>query len=756
MWRKKFFCKCVSLLIIFTIVPMVFAGHPVFAKEALKNEAPVDWKMYMHDIFHTGVSPSQILPPFFKKFEVSLSHSTDSSPIIVNGKIYIGDKSGNMYCIDAESGKIFWEKHLANGSAINSTPAWFAGNLYFGDKSGNFVCENADTGNLIWKFQAGGAIFSSPLVVDYNDTKYVIFGSLDRTVYCLNGDTGKLEWEYTTGDSIFSSPVFFKNSVIIGSYDGFLYRFEIDTGKILWKVMLSNTLNGVTDKIGASPSVDLETHTVFVGSYNHYLYALDANTGDIKWERDLGEVVYSTADIVGNTIICGALDKVAALDKLSGKIKWTYACNGNLFSSPTVESGYILVEEKNGDLSCLNIQDGEREWNFKAKNGCKSVPLAYKHNVYFVAGSTLYAFSDKQHAEKPILFVSTDKLDFGSLEKGTSTSKYFTIKNVKTDVMSGDIIGLLSGTISTNVKWITVTPEQFSGNKLIITVTVDTTNLKEGHTYNGKIFVTTNGGNSVIDVVVFVKVNPNPILSVNIKSVDKKLKCPCGDFEFQFYITNSHRNDNGQWIGVLKGKISSNVSWISVSPTSFKSNKQLVNVVVDTSSFEKGKSYSGVIEITTNGGNYSIPVNIFCEKEKSRIIITLKPGDPYMTVNGVKKEIDPGRGTKPVIIPKWSRTVVPIRAIVEALGGTIEWDGKERKVTINFNETTIELWIGKPQARVNGVMKWIDENNHNVKPIIINDRTMLPLRFVVENLGCKVNWDPASKTITIIFENSGG
>ncbi|MCD6426779.1 MAG: fibronectin type III domain-containing protein, partial [Caldisericaceae bacterium] len=67
------------------------------------------------------------------------------------------------------------------------------------------------------------------------------------------------------------------------------------------------------------------------------------------------------------------------------------------------------------------------------------------------------------------------------------------------------------------------------------------------------------------------------------------------------------------------------------------------------------------------------------------ITITLQPGNPYMTVNGVKQEIDPGRGTKPVIIPKWSRTVVPIRAIVEALGGTIEWDGKERKVTINFN-----------------------------------------------------------------------
>ena len=135
----------------------------------------------------------------------------------------------------------------------------------------------------------------------------------------------------------------------------------------------------------------------------------------------------------------------------------------------------------------------------------------------------------------------------------------------------------------------------------------------------------------------------------------------------------------------------------------------------------------------------------------TKTVITLYPNSPLMTINGIQQEIDPGRGTKPIIIPKWGRTVVPIRAIVETLGGMVEWDGTERKVTIDFNSTVIELWIDKPQARVNGVMKWIDPNNHDVKPIIINSRTMLPLRFVTENLGCKAEWDPATRTITIIY-----
>ena len=162
---------------------------------------------------------------------------------------------------------------------------------------------------------------------------------------------------------------------------------------------------------------------------------------------------------------------------------------------------------------------------------------------------------------------------------------------------------------------------------------------------------------------------------------------------------------------------------------------------------------SSIVYIGTNKGIFEFKNSEASQgsNKKSKIVITLKIDDPYMNVNGVKKEIDPGRGTKPVIIPKWSRTVVPIRAIVEALGGTIGWNGKERKVTINFKGTTIELWINNPRAKVNRETRWIDPNNHDVRPIIVNDRTMLPLRFVAESLGCKVEWDGKTRTITIVY-----
>ncbi len=137
---------------------------------------------------------------------------------------------------------------------------------------------------------------------------------------------------------------------------------------------------------------------------------------------------------------------------------------------------------------------------------------------------------------------------------------------------------------------------------------------------------------------------------------------------------------------------------------------------------------------------------------ENSITISLQVNNPYMTVNGEEREIDPGRGTKPVIIKEWGRTLLPIRAVVEALSGTVNWDSVNSKVSISLKSTNIELWVNKPMATVNGTLKWIDDSNPNVTPLIINGRTFVPIRFVAENLGCTVDWEPETMTITIKYE----
>ena len=138
-------------------------------------------------------------------------------------------------------------------------------------------------------------------------------------------------------------------------------------------------------------------------------------------------------------------------------------------------------------------------------------------------------------------------------------------------------------------------------------------------------------------------------------------------------------------------------------------------------------------------------------KGKRKITIELQIDNPIMTVDGLKMEIDPGRGTAPVIMKGWDRTIVPVRTIVELIGGTVDWLDKDRMVTIKLRDKTIKLWIDNPVAEINGKKIAIDPNNSNIMPIIVNSRTFVPLRFVSENLGCTVSWDGTKRIVTIVY-----
>ena len=125
-------------------------------------------------------------------------------------------------------------------------------------------------------------------------------------------------------------------------------------------------------------------------------------------------------------------------------------------------------------------------------------------------------------------------------------------------------------------------------------------------------------------------------------------------------------------------------------------------------------------------------------------VIQLTIGSRTMRANGSSTILE----AAPVILN--SRTFLPIRAVVEAAGGTIAWEAAAQKVTIVRKGTTLSLWIGKNPANLNGKSVKID-TNAKVVPIIVSGRTLLPLRFVAEALALDVGWDSKTQVITITY-----
>lgn len=87
-------------------------------------------------------------------------------------------------------------------------------------------------------------------------------------------------------------------------------------------------------------------------------------------------------------------------------------------------------------------------------------------------------------------------------------------------------------------------------------------------------------------------------------------------------------------------------------------------------------------------------------------------------------------------------TLVPVRIISEELGAKVSWNEREQKVTVERNGLVIQLFISKKEASVNGSVRQLE-----VAPVLDGGSTLLPVRFVSENLGVRVQWDELTQSV---------
>jgi len=119
-------------------------------------------------------------------------------------------------------------------------------------------------------------------------------------------------------------------------------------------------------------------------------------------------------------------------------------------------------------------------------------------------------------------------------------------------------------------------------------------------------------------------------------------------------------------------------------------------------------------------------------------VVQIAIGSTKATINSKQVVLD-----QPPIIEN-GRTLVPFRFIGDAIGAKIGWDSKKKEVSYVFGDMNIVLTIGSTTAIVNGKKTTLD-----VAPKILSGRTMVPVRFISEALGAKVDWDGKTRMVTI-------
>jgi outer membrane protein assembly factor BamB len=221
---------------------------------------------------------------------------SESSPLVVNDMVYIGDQNGSVSAFAARTGRLRWR--YDTGAPIKASVSFAYGRLYVGNYAGEMLALAARTGRLLWRSSGHGNFYSTAAV----NAGHVYVGSLDGRVYALSARSGDVLWSFGTDSYVYASPAIWRGLVLVGSYDHSFYALEGGTGSPRWTFHAEAPISGAASVVNG---------LVYFSSFDHRTYALTAAGGHLRARWRDGE--YSPAVAGDGHLYLVGLGRIYAL-----------------------------------------------------------------------------------------------------------------------------------------------------------------------------------------------------------------------------------------------------------------------------------------------------------------------------------------------------------------------------------------------------------------------------------------------------------
>jgi outer membrane protein assembly factor BamB len=230
---------------------------------------------------------------------------TESSPLVANGLVYVGDWRGYVYALDERTGEVRWR--FRTRAEVKGAVALAGGRLFVGSYDSHVYALDARTGKLIWRASAQsrvgrrGRFYSTPAVA-YGR---VYIGATDGKVYSFGAKSGKLRWSHDTGGYVYASPAVWNGLVLAGSYTGTFHAFDAGTGDTRWTFRANGPISGSATVIDG---------VVYFATLEERTYALAAASGKLLWTYPDGKYTPAVAVkdrlfLVGYARVYGMVEK---------------------------------------------------------------------------------------------------------------------------------------------------------------------------------------------------------------------------------------------------------------------------------------------------------------------------------------------------------------------------------------------------------------------------------------------------------------
>ncbi|MCW8802108.1 MAG: PQQ-binding-like beta-propeller repeat protein [Candidatus Bathyarchaeota archaeon] len=395
----------------FLVISLVFCAQIIFVDASSVDNWPVSRHDSSQTGFSTSVAPTSEVLQLWNYTIDADTISAPQSPVVVEGRVYIGSRDYGVCCLDATDGTKIW--NFVTSANFDSSLAVVNGLVYAASDDGNIYCLDASNGNQIWDISVGASI-NSP--VNFADGRLYVVSTAGE-LYCLDGSSGEQLWNFSTvSKSVRKSPaisddgyVFFTNT------NGDVFCINSVSGSLVWNVSIGSS-------VGSPVVVD---DFLYFGSKDGNAYCLDVATGVKVWNYTTwynnagpshgyhwGNSVSDPAVAYGCVYVGSSDFDVFCLDAFSGEKLWNFS-TGGIVHAPSVADGCVFAGSYDGNLYCLNASSGAKIWQnlvgvFSpvSMSGSAGSPAISDGVVYVVGNGVLSAWG----------LPSSDDLSFPLLE----------------------------------------------------------------------------------------------------------------------------------------------------------------------------------------------------------------------------------------------------------------------------------------------------------------------------------------------------
>jgi outer membrane protein assembly factor BamB len=219
--------------------------------------------------------------------------SPNGTPVVQEGKIYAtGPQAHNLYCLEAESGRLVWERDLASDYQIEETATISASPLVEGDRlilqvggkpDACVVAFDKESGREIWKSLNETAGQASPVIIKAGGRHQLIIWTA-QSVSSLDPVTGKLFWReafLAANSAAVATPVFSNNRLLVSGL-----MMKLDENKASASVLWPETRAATRRILSGTSTPLLQGDYVYTLNPDGNLVCLEAGTGRQIWETD--------------------------------------------------------------------------------------------------------------------------------------------------------------------------------------------------------------------------------------------------------------------------------------------------------------------------------------------------------------------------------------------------------------------------------------------------------------------------------------